>query len=75
MSIEDELRERLSKVEALLLGAATAGERDAAGAAAERLRAKLAEAGRSDPPVEMKFSMHDWRPIARTRASAGRSGA
>ncbi|MFZ1963507.1 MAG: hypothetical protein WAU78_08565 [Roseiarcus sp.] len=58
-SIEDQLRERLSKVEALLFGAATIGERDAAGAAAERLRAKLDEAGRRDPPVEMKFSMPD----------------
>ncbi len=59
MSIEDQLRERLRKVEALFLGAATVGERDAADAAAERLRAKLEEASRSDPPVEMKFSMDD----------------
>lgn len=42
VTIEDQLRERLSKVETpLLLGAATVGEPDAAGAAAERLRAKL----------------------------------
>jgi hypothetical protein len=59
MSIEDQLRERLRKVEALFFGAATIGERDAAGAAAERLRAKLDEASRRDPPVEMKFSMPD----------------
>ncbi|MGQ0686577.1 hypothetical protein [Bradyrhizobium sp.] len=59
MSIEDQLRERLRKVEALYFGAATAGERDAAGAAAERLKAKLAEAGRGDPPVEMKLSLPD----------------
>ncbi len=59
MAIEDELRERLRKVEALFFGAATAGERDAAGAAAERLRAKLDEAARRDPPVEMKFTMPD----------------
>lgn len=57
--IEQQLRERLEKVEALYFGAATAGERDAAGAAAERLKAKLAEIGRQDPPVEMKFSMPD----------------
>jgi hypothetical protein len=37
MSIENQLRERLRKVEALFFGAATIGERDAAGAAAERL--------------------------------------
>jgi hypothetical protein len=59
MAIEDELRERLRKVEALFLGAATAGERGAAGAAAERLRAKLEEAARRDAPVEMKFTMPD----------------
>jgi hypothetical protein len=59
MTIEDELRERLRKVEALFFGAATVGERDAAGAAAERLRAKLREASRADPPVEMKFTMPD----------------
>ena len=44
MSIEDQLRERLRKVEALFFGAATEGEREAAGAAAERLKAKLDEA-------------------------------
>ena len=49
MAIEDELRERLRKVEALFFGATTAGEREAAGAAAERLKAKLAEASRLDP--------------------------
>jgi len=58
-AIEDELRERLRKVEALLFGATTAGEREAAGAAAERLKAKLAEASRPDAPVEMKFTMPD----------------
>jgi hypothetical protein len=46
MLIEDQLRERLKKVEALYFGATTAGERDAAEAAAERLKAKLEEACR-----------------------------
>src|SRR6516165_11812913 len=59
MAIEDELRERLRKVEALFFGATTAGEREAASAAAERLKAKLAEASSLDPPVEMKFTMPD----------------
>ena len=59
LSIQDQLRERLKKVEALYFGATTAGERDAAEAAAERLKAKLEEAGRRDPPVEMKFSLPD----------------
>ena len=39
MLIEEQLRERLKKVEALYFGATTAGERDAAEAAAERLKA------------------------------------
>jgi len=46
MLIEDQLRERLKRVEALYFGATTAGERDAAEAAAERLKAKLEEASR-----------------------------
>ena len=54
MAIEDELRERLRKVEALFFGATTVGEREAAGAAAERLKAKLAEASRLDPPVHFE---------------------
>ena len=56
---EDQLREKLRKVEALYFGAATAGEREAAGAASARLKAKLAEIARKDPPVEMQFSMPD----------------
>ena len=59
MSIEDRLRERLLKAERLFFGAATAGERDAAEAAMGRLKAKLAESARQDPPVEMKFSLPD----------------
>ena len=59
MLIEEQLRERLKKVEALYFGATTAGERDAAEAAAERLKAKLEEACRRDPAVEMKFSLPD----------------
>lgn len=59
MSIEDRLRERLQKAERLFFGTATTGERVAAEAAIERLKAKLAESARQDPPVEMKFSMPD----------------
>jgi hypothetical protein len=59
MRIEDQLRERLRRVEALFFGAATEGEREAAGAAAERLKAKLDEARRCDAPVELKFVMPD----------------
>jgi len=62
MAIEDELRERLRKVEALFFGATTAGEREAASAAAERLKAKLAEASRLDPPVETVADRPDLQP-------------
>jgi hypothetical protein len=59
MSIEEQLRDKLEKVEALYFGAGTAGEKNAAEAAIERLRAKLAEHSQQDPPVEMQFSMPD----------------
>lgn len=59
MSIEDQLRERLKKVEALYFGATTAGERGAAEAALARLKAKLKEGGQKDPPIEMKFTVPD----------------
>ena len=55
MLIEDQLRERLKKVEALYFGATTAGERDAA---AERLKA-LARGGlppRSPHRDEVQFA-------------------
>jgi hypothetical protein len=57
--IENQLRERLRKIEALFAGATTTGEREAAGAALERVRARLAEESRKDPPIELQFSMPD----------------
>src|SRR5258706_16335485 len=59
LSIENQLRERLKKVEALYFGATTAGERGAAEATAERLKAKLDEVSRRDPHIEMEFSLPD----------------
>jgi hypothetical protein len=59
MTIESQLREKLRKIEALFAGAGTAGERLAAEAALERVRARLAELGRGDPPIEMHFSVPD----------------
>lgn len=59
MTQEAQLREKLRKIEALFAGAGTAGERDAAEAALQRVRARLAEIERQDPPVEMQFSMPD----------------
>ena len=59
MEIESKLREKLRKIEALFAGAGTPGERLAAEAALERVRAKLAETGERDPPIEMQFSIGD----------------
>ena len=59
MTDEADLREKLRKIEALFAGAATPGERNAAEAALERVRARLTETARRDPPVEMQFSMTD----------------
>jgi hypothetical protein len=59
MSTESQLREKLQKIEALFAGAGTAGERLAAEAALQRVRARLAELGLQDPPVETQFSMPD----------------
>jgi hypothetical protein len=59
MDSEQKLREQLRKIEALFAGAATPGERDAAGAAAERLRARLAQSARAESAVELRFSVSD----------------
>ncbi len=53
------LREKLRKIEALFAGAGTIGERTAAEAALERVRARLAELERRDTPTEMQFSLPD----------------
>jgi hypothetical protein len=53
------LREKLRKIEALFAGAGTEGERLAAEAALARIRARLAEFGRSEAPVEIQFSVPD----------------
>lgn len=59
MSSEDELKDRLRKIEALYAGAKTDGERAAAGAAAERIRARLKEQEAQEPAVEIRFSLPD----------------
>src|SRR5450755_2383822 len=56
---ESSLYEKLRKIETLFAGAATAGEKTAAGAAAERIKARLREAGQREPPEELKFSISD----------------
>jgi len=59
MSSESQLGEKLRKIEALFAGAGTAGERLAAGAALERVKARLAELGRRDTAIELQYSMPD----------------
>lgn len=59
MSGEAELRSRLRKIEALFAGAATAGEKAAAGAAADRIRARLRKAESSEAAIEHRFSVPD----------------
>jgi len=56
---ERQLIEKLLSIERLHAGAATAGERAAAANARERIRRRLEEFVRTEPPVEYKFSMAD----------------
>ena len=59
MLSEDRLREKLRKIEALYAGATTAGERSAAGAAAERIRRTFEAASKKERAEEFKFSIPD----------------
>jgi hypothetical protein len=63
MSTESQLREKLRKIEALFAGAGTAGERLAAEAALERVRARLGELSRQPSEMQDQWSRHlflDW---------------
>jgi hypothetical protein len=59
MTPEQSLREKLRKIEALFAGAATEGEKVAAGAAAERIRDRLGQAAGREKEIEVKFSISD----------------
>jgi len=61
MRDESDIRQRLAKLEALFARGATAGERAAAGAALERLQARLDLAGPMDvePEIELQYSLPD----------------
>ena len=59
MSDEALLREKLRKLEALFAGAGTPGEKNAAEAGLERIRARLVALEGNDPPIEMQFSLPD----------------
>ncbi len=56
---EAELLEKLRKIEALHSGATSDGEREAARAAAERIKARLAEARAREPDVETIYTLPD----------------
>lgn len=53
------LREKLRKIEALHAGTTSDGEREATRAAAERIRARLAEARAREPDIEFTYTMPD----------------
>ena len=59
MTPEQELRQKLRKIEALFAGATTGGERIAAGAAADRIRDRLGHAAGKEKQIEVKFSISD----------------
>lgn len=56
---QQKLTEKLKLIEALFAGAATEGEKDAAFNALQRIKNRLKETQKQDPPVEYKFSMSD----------------
>lgn len=56
---EQELRQKLRKIAALFEGATSAGERDAAAAALNRVRAALEAAQKTERTVEMNFRLPD----------------
>jgi len=59
MTPERSLRKKLRKIEALFAGAATEGEKVAAGAAADRIRDRLGQVAGKEKPIEIKFSISD----------------
>jgi hypothetical protein len=59
MTTEEKLREKLRKISALFEGAKTIGERQAAGAAIERVKQALAATAQTEQPVEVQFSLPD----------------
>ena len=61
MRDQDDIREKLAKLEALFSRGATAGERAAAGAAFERLQSRLDidTPSRDEPEIELQYSLPD----------------
>jgi hypothetical protein len=56
---EATLRTRLERIEALFAGAATAGERMAAGEARRRILERLGRLARDNPAIEFRFTLGD----------------
>lgn len=59
MDLEEQLRQKLRRIEALYAGATTPGERMAAKAALERIRNRLNETEKVERPIEYQFTMAD----------------
>lgn len=59
LTTEQELRQKLRKIAALFEGATTPGERDAAAAALDRIRAALGAAEQTEQTIEMSFRLPD----------------
>jgi hypothetical protein len=56
---EQELKEKLRKIEALFAGASTPGERTAARAARDRIQSKLSDLECREKAVELRFTLGD----------------
>ena len=61
MAMDKDVQDKLAKLEALFARGATAGERAAAGAARDRLQARipLAEDGKGEAETELQYSLPD----------------
>lgn len=59
MSEVDRLVEKLRKIEALFARPGSEGERAAAATALERIRERLRQLEREEPPIEYKFTLAD----------------
>ncbi len=56
---EQDLLDKLSKIERLYAGATTPGEKEAAADALSRIKRRLDEAAKVDRPIEYKFTLAD----------------
>jgi hypothetical protein len=56
---EQDLLDKLSKIERLYAGAATPGEKEAAADAMERIKRRLGETAKIERPIEYKFTLTD----------------